>query len=833
MSRLQRQGRGAVIAGLALVAMFQAVDPATAAQPKVFEARPPAPPAEVYRLPGGTPVERVVIKFHEGTGARLRDGVLQSVEFDVHEPSLALARGLDEAQVDRDAASVQHLLALEPLAGSLTRLFEADEQSLEDSKALGERKTGHQLADLNLYFEARLGAGSTFNQVAELVADLNRLASVEIAYAQPFPAPATTEGGEQAAPLAATPDLSSLQGYLDPAPSGIDARYAWTVPGGTGQGVRIVDVEFAWRTTHEDMPALFHAGGTQSTDVSNRNHGTAVLGEMVGRDNGIGVRGIAYGAQAGYESAVGRSTASAVQAAAAAAGSGNVVLIELHAPGPANGTDCTCNTAQCDYIPMEFWQAEFDAIANATANGVIVVEAGGNGSSSLDDPAYGGLFNRSIRDSRAVLVAASSSSSRSPTCWTNFGSRLDLHGWGENVVTMGYGDLQAGAEDQWYTASFSGTSSASPIVAGAVANVQGARRAIGLPALTPLAMRSLLVQTGTGLLLSTKKQIGPLPNLRKALVSLNAPPVPRFTYSCSGLSCNFDASTSTDDRGIASYSWTFGSLTATGITASPFLPRYGSHSVSLRATDTDGVSATKTQTITLTTPAVTPATGSWYNPSRSGNGISITRSGINDLTLYWFTYLADGTPIWYTTGTGPHANASWSQPLYKVTWNGSSPTLAQVGTASLVFSNASDAWFSWTLNGQPGGERFHQLFGGAGRTGAWFTPSESGWGEILDEQAGTLGAFVAIYDGSEPRWVLGYGSASGDVTIPLLWYTGPGLCPGCNPNPPRPTSRSAGTIRLQISSGTSTSGVVSTSIVMPSGNTWNRTNLPIARLTGP
>ena len=64
--------------------------------------------------------------------------------------------------------------------------------------------------------------------------------------------------------------------------------------------------------------------------------------------------------------------------------------------------------------------------------------------------------------------------------------------------------------------SFSGTSSASPIVAGAIAALQGVRTHRGQPRLTATEVRSLLRSTGTAQA-SSPKQIGPLPNLRAAI----------------------------------------------------------------------------------------------------------------------------------------------------------------------------------------------------------------------------------------------------------------------------------------------------------------------------
>ena len=74
--------------------------------------------------------------------------------------------------------------------------------------------------------------------------------------------------------------------------------------------------------------------------------------------------------------------------------------------------------------------------------------------------------------------------------------------------------------DFWYTDRFNGTSSAAAIVAGAVANLQGVAFAqSGIP-LTPLQIRTLLVQTGSPQLGNTAEHIGPRPDLRQAIAQL-------------------------------------------------------------------------------------------------------------------------------------------------------------------------------------------------------------------------------------------------------------------------------------------------------------------------
>ncbi|RKH49289.1 peptidase S8 [Corallococcus sp. AB049A] len=491
-------------------------------------------------LPSGTPVERLVVKFHEGSRVRLRGQALRALasERSGSEQSLLARQGLSDARLADDVKAAQALLERAPRAAALRRLFTEDEATLALRKALGESQGGRQLADLDLYYAVPLVPGTTAERVAELVASLNALESVEIAYAEPPAEPAMVNFGMEpvlrsllaAADIApTTPLYEGNQGYLNAAPSGVDARYAWGVAGGNGAGIRFVDIEGGWRTTHEDMPGLFTQLGAQYNDLGWRNHGTAVLGEIVGTANGYGVTGIAHGATAGV-SAASQGTAAAIANAAAAVGRGGVILIELHAQGPADSTPCTCNQSQCNYIAMEYWQANYDAIATATANGVTVVEAAGNGSANLDEAAYGGVFNRGVRDSGAIIVGASTATTRVPMCWTNFGSRVDVHGWGESVASMGYGDLFGSAygEDQYYTGTFSGTSSASPIVTGAALSLQGVARARGTGALDPRYVRGLLASTGTAQA-ADARNIGRLPNLRQALQTM-----PDIAWSSAG-----------------------------------------------------------------------------------------------------------------------------------------------------------------------------------------------------------------------------------------------------------------------------------------------------------
>ncbi len=257
----------------------------------------------------------------------------------------------------------------------------------------------------------------------------------------------------------------------------------------------------------------------------------------------------------------------------------------------------------------------------------------------------------------------------------------------------------------------------------------------------------------------------------------------------------------------------------------------GPHFLVARATDASGVEGQFSVPATVSATQVAPRAGSWYNPARSGQGIDFFRTADGQWLLFWFTYREDGSPTWYVSGIGGIAGNSWSAPLYRSTWNGTSNVATLVGVVGLTFSSAEQAQFAWTLFDVPGGEPMVFLGGGEGRTGAWYEPALSGWGVQIEESANLQWATVAFYEGSEPRWVLGSTSPTGPTTsLPLNWYTGPGLCPGCQYVGP-PTAQAVGTLTLSIFGSSDLSGSATTFITAPSGATWNRPAANLFKLT--
>jgi outer membrane protein assembly factor BamB len=450
----------------------------------------PQKPAHTTIGPGQSR-ERIDLKLQEGSGVRLRDGAFVSI-------------------TAHDVTALAEVLSRSP-GMRAERMFSRSEADLAADERRLEAKTGEDLADLNLWYRLLVAPGA---DPEAFIDALNSLDIVEIAYPEPLPAPPPT-----------TPDFEWKQGYLDAAPGGIGAEVAWGLPGGTGAGVKIVDIEYSWNTAHEDLsraPGALIPNGTPQDPYpeDNQNHGTAVLGEIVADRNGFGVTGIAYGASLGlvnaYRQVNDYALPEAIDLARTNTSAGDIILIEQQVQGP------TAPCSQTDpYVPVEWWSAASDAIEVATADGRIVVEAAGNGGCNLDNPAYGNWFNRAYFDSGAIIVGAGAAPGctappRSRLSFSSYGSRVDVQGWGECVVTSGYGYLQGGAKNVWYTDTFAGTSSASPIVAGAAAVVQGVRLARGFPKLAPLAMRNWLTANGTPQNMAVPGNIGPLPNLATA-----------------------------------------------------------------------------------------------------------------------------------------------------------------------------------------------------------------------------------------------------------------------------------------------------------------------------
>lgn len=436
------------------------------------------------------------VKFKDNTTVRLRDGWPK-----------------DTAPGGRALRSVKAERLLSGLQARGAKWSRTHSEVSEAQLAKWRRGPDSGLPDLNAYLRVRVGPGEDVQAVGRALAELDE---VEAVYRVPKPAPppAVHDFSNPANPSGV------WQRYVDAAPVGVDARFAWS-NGYTAAGVKICDVEYDWNATHEDLPPFVMLGATPLDAGFGSDHGTAVLGQLGGKHNTNGVRGIAYGAAlrvvSPYAAAYGGyNFPAAVSAALTNLVAGDVLLIEQQGVGPAG-----------EYVPVSWWKSNYDAIRTAVSNGIIVVEAAGNGAQNLDDPVYstanGGHWPfLPQNDSGSLMVGAGAPpqypSPRSRMDFSNYGSTLDLQGYGYLVVTCGYGDLNNDTSNRLYTSTFSGTSSASPIVAGAAAVLQQMWKARYTNAAPPALIRQLLRNTGTAQ--QGTDNIGPLPNLRAAFAAV-------------------------------------------------------------------------------------------------------------------------------------------------------------------------------------------------------------------------------------------------------------------------------------------------------------------------
>ena len=342
------------------------------------------------------------------------------------------------------------------------------------------------------------------------------------------------------------------QGYLTAAPGGIDAPAAWA-KNADGSGLVVIDIEQGWFLKHQDLPqTITLLEGTNET--TSFVHGVAVLGEMVGIDDTVGIVGIApqaiaevlsYNDKNPSKRTLEQRVHDRIVNASNALAFGNVMLLEIHFDRKVGSV--------LTKVPVEADPYVFDAIKLATKAGVIVVEAAGNGDADLDTfvmnqgPGKGKkTLSRStptdFAESGAILVGGCTSvfphqrwPGNSTNKGSNFGSRVDCYAWGENIVTCGWDHNKPAAKDVYWGVNlkdsakkitfFGGTSGASPIIAGCCLLVQSLRGLLTPKSgtggkLGPGGMRSMLSDpnNGTASFLTTD-QIGVMPDLKKIITN--------------------------------------------------------------------------------------------------------------------------------------------------------------------------------------------------------------------------------------------------------------------------------------------------------------------------
>lgn len=477
-------------------------------------------------MPNSEIPRRVVVKFRDAVVLPYEDGAEQHLTRLGIGPWTQLAHRFSGIRLDR----LFTVVPPERIGELIAQATDRDRQ--------------YRPPNLLSYFVIDAPAG--LDPVA-LAAALREWPQVEAAYVDPLDA--------SPAPTGLNPEyVQGRQIYLRPpattslptAQGAIDAEFAWAQAGGTGTLQKFVDLERGANLDQEDIvirniQKLY--GLNDPNAAGDRLHGARVLCVVAGVDNDIGVVGIAYGVtEVTYTSQVialgsGPGTVNRPDALLAAIQHftqtnevpfGRVLLLEVQL-GPANDLSSLTDVhgVVWNQMPMETALADFEMIRLATALGLIVIEAAGNGNNNLDlfQEASGGKFILSrdhpadFKDSGAIMVGGSTANyPYDPAVpdqfgviqHTCFGSRVDCFAWAEKVDTCA---------TVGYASTFGGSSAASAIVAGAALLVQGVAEATLTRRLSPAEMRALLAEPS----INTHSKnygvdkIGVMPNLRRIL----------------------------------------------------------------------------------------------------------------------------------------------------------------------------------------------------------------------------------------------------------------------------------------------------------------------------
>jgi hypothetical protein len=438
------------------------------------------------KLHNGVPVNNIIVKFREHPEAGI---------------AIEKKESISKSEYDKNCDKILKLFPRSIVKRLFTSLPDEKLFKLMNKAKLSDKF--YKPIDLFSYYSVESPLDCDPDEIIGLFADIK---GIELSYIQGTRINTSLNMGKQ--------PVISYQNYLYPAPEGIDSCYAWKIKGGKGKGkVRFIDVEQGWNPTHKwlDIQTLPLSGISKD---SFGEHGSSVMSVIKTKEGSSFGKGIVPEAK-GYIISQWRPDGSlnepdAILSAISYLNFGDILLLESQSYHP---------DTQNKLWPVEIQDANFQVIRLATALGIIVIEAAGNGDpygragNNLDLFTSNGKrvlypFGNDFRDSGALIVAAASPfSPHQPGMYSNFGERINCYASGEASADLSTGKL-------------TGTSSASAIIAGAAIAIQSISETNFNTRIGPAEMRSVVGSDiyGTPSAQGKKQdKIGVMPDLKKII----------------------------------------------------------------------------------------------------------------------------------------------------------------------------------------------------------------------------------------------------------------------------------------------------------------------------
>lgn len=534
--------------------------------------------------------------------------------------------------------------------------------------------------------------GFTVSIPAQAVAGLSR--NPRVAYIEPVQEVSAV--GTQPIPTG----IDRIEGDLNPpsVPMNVDIAildtgvYIGTNPDGSARSHLDLNLQYVSDCTQAIFYPLFGSCSGSGDFQDYHGHGTHVAGIAAAIDNDIGSVGAAPGATLWSFKVLQQD----------GTGTSGMILAGIDAVA---GQAASIEVANMSLGFVGTSQAIDDAIAAATDAGVTFVVAAGN--DAIDASQFSPANSPDVITVSAVAdFDGLPGGLGSPTCRQDVDDTLaDFSNFGPDVEIAAPGVcIFSTFLDDGY-ATLSGTSMASPFVAGAVARLIAEN---GLPTNNRADVEAIKAAIiGAGVSQTSACGFTDVDNSPEPLLFVNgpafggdstcedgsvanSPPTADFSFACTDLLCDFTDESTDADGSIVSHQWTFGDgASSTEGNPSHVFAGSGTYTVELTVTDDQGGSATASQEIVVSDGSPPP-----NNPPDASFTSSCT-----DLDCM-FTNTStdpDGNALTHSWNFGDGATSSSSSPshsyaeagTYTVTLEVSDGSASDTASTNVTVTNPS------------------------------------------------------------------------------------------------------------------------------------------------